>query len=135
LIKQRHLKKGKNTMDAASMAKAEAVRRAYAQAKKMQEEGVPADMIEDTLKRKLIDSGLEPAAAVMICANLPGVRPRPGDNSERARKDVIIGAGLIVFGILVTWVSEFFAVKKGGGTILLLWARYLQVWVALAKAL
>ena len=102
-------------MDAASMAKAEAVRRAYAQAKKMQEEGVPADMIEDTLKRKLIDSGLEPAAAVMICANLPGVRPRPGDNSERARKDVIIGAGLIVFGILVPWVSEFFAVKKGGG--------------------
>lgn len=102
-------------MDEASMAKAEAIRRAYAQAKEMKDEGVPGDMIEDAIKKKLIESGLTPAAAVMICSNLPGVRPEEKDKTEQGRKNMIIGTGLIVFGILITWVSNFFAIKKGSG--------------------
>ncbi|MCG2710821.1 MAG: hypothetical protein L6416_00570 [Candidatus Omnitrophica bacterium] len=102
-------------MEEAGMAKAEAIRRAYTQAKEMRAEGVPADIIEDAIKKKLIESGLEPAAAVIICGNLPGVRPEPEDDSAQGRKNIIIGAGLIVFGILVTWVSGFFAIKKGWG--------------------
>ncbi len=101
-------------MEDAAMAKAEAIRRAYAQAKEMQEEGVPGDMIEDTIKKKLIECGLKPAAAVIICSNLPGVRPNPEDGSAQARKNMIIGTGLILSGILVSWGSEFFALKKGG---------------------
>ncbi len=102
-------------MEEASAVKAEAIRRAYAQAKEMKEEGVPGDMIEDTIKRKLIESGLKPAAAAMICSNLPGVRPEPEDGFAQGRKNMVIGAGLIVFGILFTWLSEFFNIKKGGG--------------------
>ena len=101
-------------MDEASIAKAEAIRRAYAQAKEMKEEGVPSDMIEDAIKKKLIESGLEPAAAILICSNLPGVRPEPEDKTDVSRKNMIIGGALIALGTLFTWVSEFFAIKKGG---------------------
>lgn len=101
-------------MDEASIAKAEAIRKAYAQAKEMKEEGVPGDMIEDAIKIKLIESGIEPAAAVLICSNLPGVRPELKDNTDAGRKSMIMGAVLVVLGIIITWVSEFFAIKKGG---------------------
>ena len=101
-------------MDEVSMAKAEAIRSAYAQAKEMKEEGVPGDMIEDAIKKKLIESGMEPAAAVLICGNLPGVRPELKDNSNAGRKSMIIGAGLVALGIFITWGSELFAIKKGG---------------------
>ena len=97
------------------MAKAEAIHKAYAQAKEMKEEGVPGDMIEDAIKKKLIESGMELVAAAMICSNLPGVRPEPEDNSTQGRKNMIIGAGLIGFGILITWLSMVFAIKKSGG--------------------
>ena len=100
-------------MDEAGLAKAEAIRKAYAQAKEMKEEGVPGDMIEDAIKTKLIESGMTPAAAVLICSNLPGVRPELEDKTDAGRKSMFMGAGLVVLGILITWVSELFALKKG----------------------
>ena len=102
-------------MDEKNDAKAEAIRKAYAEAREMKEEGVPPDMIEDTIKKKLIESGLEPAAAVMICGNLPGVRPEPKDNSAKGKKNMLVGAGLLIFGIAVSWLSELMAIQKGGG--------------------
>lgn len=101
-------------MDEASLAKAEAIRNAYAQAKEMKEEGVPGDMIEDAIKEKLIESGMEPAAAVMICSNLPGVRVEPEDKTDAGKKSMIIGGVLVMLGIIITWVSGLFAIKKGG---------------------
>ncbi|MCK4993698.1 MAG: hypothetical protein KAS13_01455 [Candidatus Omnitrophica bacterium] len=100
-------------MDEVSLAKAEAIRKAYAQAKEMKEEGVPGDMIEDAIKIKLIESGIEPAAAVLICSNLPGVRPELKDNMDAGRKSMIMGAVLVVLGLIIAWISELFIVKKG----------------------
>lgn len=100
-------------MDEASSAKAEAIRKAYAQAKEMKEEGVPGDMIEDAIKKKLIESGMEPAAAVLICGNLPGVRPEPKGNPDAGRKNMIMGTGLVMLGIIITWISELFSIEKG----------------------
>ena len=100
-------------MDEAGLAKAEAIRKAYAQAREMKEEGVPGDMIEDAIKIKLIESGMTPAAAVLICGNLPGVRPEVKDNTDNGKKSMAAGAGLVLLGSIITWIGEIFSLKKG----------------------
>ena len=102
-------------MDDASKEKSEIIRKVYAEARQMKEEGVPPDMIQDAMKKKLVESGFEPAAAVMICSNLPGVRPEPKDDAAKGKKSMLIGAGLILLGVLVSWGSELLAIKRGGG--------------------
>lgn len=95
--------------------KSQAIREAYSEAKSMKDDGVPGPMIEDAIKKKLISSGLTPEAAVVICSNLPGVREESADNSSRGKRDMFVGAGLFIFGVLITWVSEAFGIKKGAG--------------------
>ena len=52
-------------------------------------------------------------AAAIICTNLPGVRQEIKDCSGKAKKNMILGAGLLAFGILVTWISAFLDIQKG----------------------
>lgn len=98
-----------------NMSKAQAVKLAYAEASDMKKDGVPPDIIEDTIKKKLVASGFAPEAAAMICSNLPGVRQEIKDSSEQGKKNMTIGLGLFVFGVAVTWISETLNVEKGFG--------------------
>jgi len=95
--------------------KGQIVKEIYRKAEQMKTEGVPAEFIEDAMKKELIEKGFKPQAAVMIVGNLPGVRKEPVQYSDHGKKTMIAGCVLFCLGVLVTWVSEVMAIKKGGG--------------------
>ncbi|MFH1460090.1 MAG: hypothetical protein ABIG64_06955 [Candidatus Omnitrophota bacterium] len=101
-------------MNEADLAKGEAVRNVYKEAAEMKAEGVPAEIIKDVMQKKLTEKGLPQAAAVMICDNLPGVKPERDDYPHAGKKNMIIGGVLFCCGVLVTWISEAMAIKRGG---------------------
>ena len=89
-----------------------AVRKAYAQAVQMKSEGVPGQVIRETIEKKLIAGGLNAAAASIIAANVPGVRAVSAGRDKSAQKNIIIGGSLIVGGVLLTFLADAGIVPK-----------------------
>jgi len=96
-----------------NISKAQVVKLAYAEASDLKKDGVPPDIIEDTIKKELVASGFTLQAAAMICSNLPGVRQEPKDTSKKGKNNMILGVALFVFGAAVTWISGTLMLEKG----------------------
>jgi hypothetical protein len=96
------------------LKKAAAVRQAYAEAIQMKKDGVSQSVIRETIEKKLIDRGLNKAAASIIAENLPGVHQERAGGSRSGKQNVMMGSGLLFAGILVTIIADAAALPKGG---------------------
>jgi len=88
------------------------VRKAYAQAMEMASEGVPGTVIRETIEKKLVEGGLNPAAASILAANVPGVRAAASKPPSGMRRNIQTGGTCIVLGVVLTFFADAGVVPK-----------------------